>query len=380
MMLSGLKVVELATWIAGPGCAGVMSDWGADVIKVETAGGDPTRYFFPGEDGRGGAVFAMENRGKRSIVLNLTQANEREALLALIREADVFITNLRPGSLARAGLDYPTIAAINPKLIYASISGQGLSGPDADRPAFDITGFWTLGGVAASTVPPDQRPYPCRPGFGDHVTALATLSGILAALHERNGTGRGQLVEASLLRAATYAMGWDLSLQLRHGMVETAQPRDQWHSPIAGYFRTADDGWIYVAPRGPTCMPEVLAMIGHPELAEDAGLLAIPPDLDRVRAVRAMMDQFFAERDTAMLSALLGATTVIWAPMTTLDEISRSPQAEAAGCFVELDGNGRSPAPPVGVGSKRVIAPPPQLGEHTDAVLAGVANGWPTAA
>lgn len=378
MSLSGLKVVELATWIAAPGCAAMMADWGADVIKIESAGGDPVRHVTPTTDERGNAVFAMENRGKRSVVLDIGSEAGRGALLALLREADVFVTNLRPGSLTRAGLDHASIAAIAPRLVYASISGQGSAGPDADLPAFDITGFWTRGGVAASTIPPDQSPFPCRPGFGDHVTALATLSGIMAALYERERTGRGRLIETSLLRTATYAMGWDLALQLRDGAVVTAQPRDQWPSPISGYFRTADARWIYVAPRGPACLGTALRAVGHGELADDPGLTAIPPDLDRVREIRALVDAAYAAMTLAEAEALLRTTDLIWAPMATLADVAQSPQAEAAGCFVELAGGGRSPAGPVGLGAKGARPEPPRLGEHSETVLAGLAGGgWP---
>lgn len=380
MLLNGLKVVELATWIAGPACAGLMADWGADVIKIETAGGDPVRTMVPDADGRASAIFAMENRGKRSVVLNLGQPAERDALIALLQQADVFITNLRPGSLVRAGLDHASIEKIAPRLIYTSISGQGLSGADADRAAFDITGYWTRSGIAAATIPPDTRPFPCRPGFGDHVTALAALSGTLAALHERAVSGRGRLVEASLLRAASYTLGWDYSLLLRHGVVETAAPRDQWPSPVAGYFRTADERWVYIAPRGPNCLGNALGLIGRRDLAEDPGILAFPPDLDRVREVRAMMDDWFIARSLDQAEAALGETDLIWAPMATPDEVVAAEQAQAAGCFVDLADGGRTPAPPVGLGPLDPRPEPPQLGEHTRSVLDAISAGWPARA
>jgi crotonobetainyl-CoA:carnitine CoA-transferase CaiB-like acyl-CoA transferase len=267
MLLEGLKVVEMSTWVAGPGCAVIMADWGADVIKIESATGDPTRGFFPDtQESPGNPVFAMENRGKRSVVLNTASADGRQQLLALLESADVFITNLRPGALVRAGLDYAAVQPRAPRLIYASITGCGLEGEEADLPAFDITAFWSKSGVAWATIPPDQEPFPCRPGFGDHTTALATLSAVLAAVHERAETGRGRLVETSLLRTATYAIGWDLSIQLRYGQVQAAQPRDERPSPISGYFRTRDERWICVVPRGPGCFPAMMGLIGRPDV------------------------------------------------------------------------------------------------------------------
>src|SRR6185295_7261976 len=142
MLLQGLKVVEMATWVAGPGCASVMADWGAEVVKVESPIGDATRAFYPDTpESPGNPIFSMENRGKKGVVLDIATPEGRGALMALLRQADVFITNVRPGSLARMGLDYESVKAESPRLIYAAVTGYGLQGPEADVPAFDITAF-----------------------------------------------------------------------------------------------------------------------------------------------------------------------------------------------------------------------------------------------
>ena len=224
-LLSDLKVVEWSTWIAGPGCAAVMADWGAQVVKVESAAGDATRGFWPDTaESPGNPIFSNENRGKRGIVLDVAKPEGRAALIAILKDADVFVTNVRPGALKRARLDYDSLKDELPALIYANVTGYGLTGPEADVPAFDLTGFWTRSGVAHATIPPDQEPFTCRPGFGDHVTALATLSGVLAAVHERHRTGLGRQVETALIRAGCYALGWDYSIHLRYGQAVTAQP------------------------------------------------------------------------------------------------------------------------------------------------------------
>lgn len=377
MLLEGVKVVEFATWVAGPGCAGIMADWGAQVIKIESAAGDPTRGFFPDtEESPGNPVFAMENRGKRSVVLDTSKPEGRAALVDILRDADIFVTNLRPGALARAGLDYDTLKAELPRLIYASISGYGLQGPDADLPAFDITGFWSRSGVAAATIPPDQEPIPCRPGFGDHVTALASLSAVLAALHERSTTGRGRLVETSLLRTAAYAIGWDLSVQLRYGQATTAQPRADRPSAISGYFRTADERWVCIVPRGPACFPAMMRLIGRPDILSDPRYPLPLQDLALVREVRAMVDAAFAELTLAEAGERLTELDLIWSPMATLEEVSASAQAEAAGCFVTVDdgwgGSFRAPAAPARFpeGAPEVRASAPRLGQHTEQVIA----------
>src|SRR3954469_18050917 len=137
MLLSDVKVVEWSTWVAGPGCAGLLADWGADVIKVESAAGDATRAFFPDtEESPGNPVFTMENRGKRGVVLDTSRPEARAALVALLKQADIFITNVRPGSLKRARLDYDSVKDEAPQLIYANVTGYGLTGAMADAAAF----------------------------------------------------------------------------------------------------------------------------------------------------------------------------------------------------------------------------------------------------
>ena len=382
MLLAGLKVVELATWVAGPGCAMIMGEWGAEVVKVESPAGDPTRGFFPDTaESPGAPVFSMENRGKRAIVLDTSKPAGRDALIAILKTADVFVTNLRPGALVRARLDYDAIKQTLPRLIYASVSGYGLQGAEADIPAFDLTGFWTRTGVAAATIPPDQQPFACRPGFGDHVTALATLAGVLAALHERGRTGQGHLVEASLMRAGVYALGWDMSVQLRYGAAVTALPRDERPSAMGGYFHTADERWLCVIPRGPACFPALMAALGRPELASESRFAPPIADLAVVRELRAIIDAAFAGLTLAQAGERLTRADLIWAPMATLAEVAADLQAHAAGCFVTTpDGRGGAfPAPAAPVRFPGLDQAPggaaPRLGQHTREVLGEAGYG-----
>ncbi len=376
MLLNDLKVVEFATWIAGPGCAAIFADWGADVIKVERATGDPIRGYFPDTaESPGNPVFSMENRGKRGIVLDTATPEGRQALLAVLKDADIFVTNLRPGALKRARLDFDSIHAELPRLIYASVSGYGLEGGEADLPAFDLTGFWTRTGVAASTIPTDQEPFPCRPGFGDHVTALATVSAVLAALHERGRTGVGRLVETSLIRAGAYAIGWDLGVQLRYGEVTTAQPRDERPAAASGFFRSRDERWFCMVPRGPSCFPAIMNAIGRADLGTDPRYIPPTENLDDVRALRAVLDAAFAALTLAEIGERLKIADVIWSPMATLAEFVADPQAQAAGCIVETpDGWGGSfAAPATPARFPGAVHGPggaaPKLGQHTREVL-----------
>ena len=373
MLLQGLKVVEMSTWIAAPGAAMIMAEWGADVIKVESAEGDAIRRFYPDtEEIPGNPIFSMENRGKRGVVLNVGEPTGRAALIQLLKSADVFVTNLRPGGLKRARLDYDSIKDALPHLIYASVTGFGLVGEEIDMLAFDLTGFWTRSGIAASTIPPDVEPFTCRPGFGDHVTALATLSGVL---HERSQTGKGRLVEASLIRAGVYALGWDTSIHLRYGEATTALARKDRPSAIAGYFRTADDGYICVAPRGPTCFPAVMNAIGMAWVLDEPRYQIPIGDLEVVRELRAKVDAAFAKLTLAEAKQLLADADVISAPMATLDDLVIDPQARDAGCFVvtpdRFGGAFEAPATPIRFPGLEIepLRPAPDLGEHTREVL-----------
>jgi crotonobetainyl-CoA:carnitine CoA-transferase CaiB-like acyl-CoA transferase len=377
MLLSDLKVVEWSTWVAGPGCAAVMADWGARVIKVESSAGDATRGFWPDtEESPGNPIFSNENRGKRGIVLDVAKPEGRGALIAILKDADVFVTNVRPGALKRARLDYESLRDELPALIYANVTGYGLTGPEADVPAFDLTGFWTRSGVAHATIPPDQEPFTCRPGFGDHVTALATLSGVLAAVHERDRTGVGRQVETALIRAGCYALGWDYSIHLRYGQAVTAQPRDDRPGALGGYFRTRDGRWFCMASRAPRDFAAVMGAIERPDYIDDPRCILPITDLEVVREIRAVLDAKFASLTLAEALDLIQSVDVICAPMATLDEVVADPTAHEAGCFVETpDGWGgsfRAPAAPVRFPTTPTgpAGPAPKLGEHTREVLA----------
>ncbi|MGH6986245.1 MAG: CaiB/BaiF CoA transferase family protein [Caulobacteraceae bacterium] len=382
MLLEGVKAVEMATWVAGPGAAMIMAEWGADVIKVESPTGDPTRSFFPdAPESPGNPIFSMENRGKRAIVLDIAALEGKEALLALLATADVFITNLRPGALRRAGFDHASLEGRFPRLVYASVTGYGLVGEEVDRPAFDLTGFWTRSGVAHSTIPPDQEPFPCRPGFGDHCTALATLSGVLAALLERQRTGKGRLVETSLIRAGVYALGWDASIHLRYGEAATARARQDRPGALSGFFRTADQRWLCLVPRSLACFGRLCAALERPDIAAEARFAPPIAELDTVRELRGLLDEAFGRLSLAEAGERLTRADLIWAPMATLAEVAADPQARAAGCFVSspdrFGGVFCAPAQPVRFGGlpTEPRGPAPGLGEHTAQVLSELGLG-----
>ena len=375
-MLQGLKVVEFSTWVAGPSAAMVMADWGAEVIKIEGRDGDPVRNLFAlREDWTSNPVFELENRGKRGVVLDIAKPEGREALLRILETADIFVTNLRPGSLARAGLDFAAIHERLPKLIYVSISGYGLQGPEVNLPAFDIAAFWTRSGVAGATIPDGVDPFPCRPGMGDSVCALAAVSGALAAVVERQRTGEGRLVETSLVRTGAYAIGWDLSIQLRYGEHNRSLSRSNTQSPVANYFRDAEGRWVSISVRAPRDWLGVATAAGKPHLVDDPRFATPADRMANAQALLAELDEAFGVMTHAEMTRALTAQDLIWAPLQTLAEVAEDPQAQAAGCFVEVEDRhgerylapmspARFPGAPHGP-----TRPAPALGGHTREVL-----------
>jgi crotonobetainyl-CoA:carnitine CoA-transferase CaiB-like acyl-CoA transferase len=378
-VLQGLKVVELATYIAAPGAGGIMADWGADVVKIEPPRGDPMRRFFDGVTvgEYGNPVFDLDNRGKRGVVFDVGNPKGREAALKLIAGADVFLTNVRPGALKRAGLDFETLHAANPRLVYCSLTGYGLQGPDADRAGMDVAAFWSRAGVGALTAPKGVEPFPIRTAMGDHITSLATVSAILAAVYERNNTGVGRLVETSLLRTGVYSISSDMAIQLRFGKLASTRPRHQAVQPLANFFKTADDRWICLLVRtGDTDWPQIAAAVGHPEMVEDPRFATGRARRQNTEALVTIMDAAFAAMTYDEAAARLDAEDVTWAPYQLPRDLVDDPQAEAAGCFVDTpDGAGgtrRAPASPARFAGydDSPKGPAPDLGQHTAQVLA----------
>jgi len=378
-MLDGLKVVELATYIAAPGAGGVLADWGAEVIKVEPPAGDPIRSFFDsiGRDMGSNPVFEMDNRGKRGIAIDIGKPEGRAALVKLIAGADIFLTNSRPGSLKRAGLDYDALKAANPRLIYASVTGYGLEGPEADRAGFDIAAYWSRSGVAGLTTPKGMEPFPIRTAMGDHITSMATVSAILAAVVERSRTGVGRLVETSLLRTGVYSVASDMAIQLRFGRVASNRVRKDAVNPIANFFKTKEGRWICLVPRqGNADWRALCQAIGRPELIEDARFAKARDRGANVTALVEALDDAFAMLSFDAVAEALDTVDFVWSPVQSAAEVAADPQAEAAGCFVQTpDGQGghfRAPAAPArfpGVDTSPKSAAP-SVGQHTDAVLA----------
>ena len=242
VMLEGLKVIEMATYVAAPAAGAMLRDWGADVTKVEPLNGCPMRRFFEGMKSNipieGNPIFTLDNRGKKGVTINTSDEKGAEIVREMIKNADVFLTNVRPQSLESAKLDYKSLSKINPKLVYCSLTGYGLDGDDKNKPGFDIAAYWSRSGMAHLTQRKGEEPLPIRTASGDHITAISTVSGILAALYERDRTGNGKLVETSLVRTGIYSISSDMALQLKFGRVPSTKKREEQINPLFNFFKT----------------------------------------------------------------------------------------------------------------------------------------------
>jgi len=384
VLLQGLKVVDFTAYIAGPGAAAILCDWGAEVIKVERPGGDNMRHVFADlkNDLGSNPTFDVDNRGKRGIVLDITKPAGRDALAKLAETADVFLTNTRPASLRKYGLDEATLRAANPRLVYAVITGYGLEGPDAHLPGFDVTAFWARSGIGYMTAPKGAEPFMRTSGMGDHATSLATVSAILAALYERERTGVGRLVQTSLLATGAYLWSSDLAVQLKFGRVASIRARDNPINALSNHFKSADGHWFVHNPRGGHGgWQAFLKAAGREDLIADERFASGKARRAHARDLAAELDAAFAALPMAEISRRLDEADLVWAPLQTPAEVAADPQIAAAGAFLEIDdgqgGTFRSPAAPARFPGADVDRrpPSPRLGEHTREVLTELGYG-----
>jgi crotonobetainyl-CoA:carnitine CoA-transferase CaiB-like acyl-CoA transferase len=370
-----LRVVELGVWVAAPSAAALLADWGADVIKIEAPTGDPMRAVFGslGIDSDGpNPAFTLDNRGKRGIVLNLREPGDREVLEELLASADVFITNLRPDALDKLDLEPHATVERHPHLVYCSISGYGLEGEDRNRPTYDLGAFWARSGLSQQMADRDGNPLNARGAIGDHITGLAALAGLLAAVVEQRATGVGRVVEVSLLRTAAYVLGWDLGLQMTLGKVAAAEPRDQNQAPLMNPYRAADGRWFFLTGlEAERHVGNVCRALGRPDLLDDERFASASAIRRHRGAVIAVLDAIVATRPLDEWAERFDAEGVWWAPAQTPAEVVVDPQLLVNGGVVDIDGGQRSVNGPVNMGgvTRPDGAHVPGLGEHTAEVL-----------
>jgi crotonobetainyl-CoA:carnitine CoA-transferase CaiB-like acyl-CoA transferase len=374
--LRDLRVIELGVWVAAPAATALLADWGADVIKVEAPSGDPMRRVFGSigiADDLPNPAFALDNRGKRSVVLDLRQDGDRSRLEQLLASADVFVTNLRPDALDKLDLEPSATTARHPHLVYCSVSGYGLRGEERNRPSYDIGAFWARPGLSRQMADAEGNPLNARGGVGDHITGLAALSGILAGVLEQRATGAGKVVEISLLRTGAYVLGWDLGLQLALGKVAGAEPRHKNQAPLMNPYRTADGQWLFLTGlEAGRHIGAVCRALGRPDLLDDPRFGDATSLRNHRVEVIALLDEVIGAWSFDDLVATFEAHGVWWAPAQTPAQVVEDPQFLVNDGVVDVDGGAvRSVNGPVSFsGVRPPSARVPRVGEHTDEVVA----------
>lgn len=355
-VLSGIRVVEIGKWLAGPVTGGVLADWGAEVVKIEPVDGDPMRRLYrtmSGSREEKCPPFDMFNRGKRSLAIDVNADGGAAVLDRVIATADVFLTNLRPSFLTRVGLGAEQLTKRFPRLVYASLSGYGPVGPDKDAPGFDVAAFTARSGIAERMQPPGGAPMSLPGGMGDVVTGMALVAGISGALFARERTGRGQIVTTSLLRTGIFSIGMDVSARVGLGRVASVKTRETNTNPLLNCYAAGDGSWFWLmGAESEKHWPRIVDCMSDPSLATDERFATPRGRRRNAPALVARLDELFRTRSRPEWGEMFDRHDVWWTPLNTVDDLPDDPQVLACGAL------GPGTDPDATAGDVRVVASP----------------------
>ena len=375
LSLDGVRILDLSRVLAGPFCGMLLADLGADVVKVEdTSTGDESRTWPPHKDGES-AAFLVINRNKRDMTLDLKSPEGVEILKRMVARADVLIENFRTGTMESFGLGYDTLAAINPRLIYCSVSAFGRSGPRKDAPGYEAL-MQAFSGIMSITGEPDGAPLRCGVSFLDLTTGIFCAFGIVNALLDRARTGLGQRVDGSLLETAVTLLNYHAEGYLLTGT--QPKPLGSSHPSLSPYrtFKCRDGQWIFIAGANDRFWQRLAPALGLPELAHDPRFAV---NIERVKnrlELEAALESAIARHDREPLLKALEEAGVPATPVNTVQQVMEDAQTAARSMIERVVHPRLGEIPVVGTPVKfsrmrpSVRRPAPQQGEHTDEILA----------
>lgn len=376
-IFAGLKVVDLSSFIAGPGAAVILSDFGADVIKVEPPSGDFWRSgnklpIEPQSDEP--FQWHLSNRNKRSLILDLKSPSSRQVLLELVNWADVMIVNTPHPARSRLGIEYEDVKEFNPRLIYADLTGFGEKGPDASLPGFDLTAYWARSGLLSMTRDAGAPPTWPVSGSGDNATAVGLYSAIVTALYRRERTGKGSYVTTSLLAEGVWSAGVMVSGALAGAKFPPTHDRTSPANAGMNVYRSADGTW-FVLVVTPDRVAAVATAIGRPDLLADPRFTDPAQLITNMPELTAILDKVFAAEPMSHWYEVFSGVRVTFGAVHGPEDVIKDPQLAANDIVVPLEGAGKltttisSPIQVHGV-AKVPARRGPELGEHTEEVLA----------
>jgi formyl-CoA transferase len=381
--LDGIKVLEVGSWIAGPAAATIMSDFGAEVIKVEPPGaGDPYRQLSrrPGMPAsEHNYSWLLDSRNKKSLALDVTRPEGRNVLLRLAGKADVYLTNFPPALLARLGLTWEDLSAVNPRLIYASLTAYGEVGEEATKPGYDVNAWWARSGLMDLVRPAGAQPTSSMPGMGDHPTAMALFGAIALGLYQRERTGRGVKVSTSLMANGAWANSVLIQALLCGATFVERPPREQALNALVNLYQCRDGRWFVLTLLTEEKDWEPFARaIGRDDLIVETRFATMAARHANSPALVKILDGVFAEKDWAEWQATLSASDIAFEAVARLQDLRHDRQMAATQTVVALEGAGMqglsTVMSPIQVAGQTKVPPTraPDLGEHTDAVLRAV--------
>lgn len=339
-LLEGVKVLELATFIAAPAATRAMADWGAQVIKIESIGGDPIRYVGPGNkmplDQDESLAFDFENANKQGIALNLKSAKGMEIFMKLLDEADIFVTNLRTQALVKLGIDYETLSNKKPELVFGQVLGYGAKGPLKDKPGFDFTAFAARGGYSGTLYEKGTSPVNIVPGFGDHACGMYLGNGLLAAYIHAMKTGKGEKVTVSLYHAAVYG----LAIMIHSAQYGNKYPisREDMLNPLQSTFITKDEVWVQLAlPDYNRTIGKFSEVIGQAELAKDERFDTLAHVSQNPQELNRIIFAAIKEKTLAECTKMFDEADLCFEICQTWDQVVEDPQAWESDIFAKLD-------------------------------------------